>query len=46
MDATIRVRNYGLTKEFHDRYSASALAREHHLTAAQIAADTLRILRG
>ena len=45
MDAAIRVRCYGLSKEFHDRYDAAELAREHHLTAEQIAADTLATLR-
>ena len=45
MDAGIRVRNYGLSKEFHDRYDASELARAHHLTAEQIAADTLTALK-
>ncbi len=46
MDTQIRVRNYGLSKEFHDRYSASELAREYHLTAEQIVADTLFALKG
>lgn len=45
MDAAVRVRCYGLSKEFHDRYDAAELAREHHLTAEQIAADTLATLR-
>jgi 1-deoxy-D-xylulose-5-phosphate synthase len=45
MDAGIRVRNYGIAKEFHDRYDASELARAHHLTAEQIAADTLTSLK-
>ena len=45
MDADVRVRCYGLSKEFHDRYDAAELAREHHLTAEQIAADTLATLR-
>jgi len=45
MDAGIRVRNYGIAKEFHDRYDATELAREHHLTAEQIAADTLTALK-
>ena len=45
MDAGIRVRNYGIAKEFHDRYDASELARAHHLTAEQIAADTLTALK-
>ena len=46
MDTQICVRNYGLSKEFHDRYSASELAREYHLTAEQIAADTLFARKG
>ena len=46
MDTQIRVRNYGLSKEFHDRYSASELAREYHLTAEQIAADALFAWKG
>ena len=46
MDTAVRVRCYGLTKEFHDRYDAAELAREHHLTAEQIAADTLMALKG
>ena len=46
MDAAIRVRNYGLSKAFHDRYDAAELAREHHLTAEQITADTLMALKG
>ena len=45
MDAAVRVRCYGLSKEFHDRYDAAELAREHHLTAEQIAADTLMALK-
>ena len=45
MDTAVRVRCYGLTKEFHDRYDATELAREHHLTAEQIAADTLMALK-
>ena len=45
MDANVRVRNYGIAKEFHDRYDASELARAHHLTAEQIAADTLTALK-
>ena len=45
MDTAVRVRCYGLTKEFHDRYDATELAREHHLTAEQIAADALMALK-
>ena len=41
MDKNIRVRCYGLSKEFYDRYRSKELARAHHLTAEQIAADTL-----
>ena len=41
MDKNIRVRCYGLAKEFYDRYRSKELARAHHLTAEQIAADTL-----
>ena len=46
MDTQISVRNYGLSKEFYDRYRASELARAHHLTAEQIAADTLSAWKG
>ena len=46
MDEKIRVRCYGLSKEFHDRYDADALSRAHHLTAPQIAEDTLAALKG
>ena len=46
MDEKIRVRCYGLSKEFHDRYDADALARAHRLTAPQIAEDTLAALKG
>ena len=45
MNAAVRVRCYGLSKEFHDRYDAAELSREHHLTAEQIAADTLMALK-
>ena len=45
MDEHIRVRCYGLSKEFHDRYNPEELARAHHLTAEQIVADTLRTLK-
>ena len=41
MDKNIRVRCYGLSKGFYDRYRSKELARAHHLTAEQIAADTL-----
>ena len=41
----VRVKNYGLPKKFFNRYNPDALAREHHLTAPQIAADVLREMR-
>ena len=44
-DAGLRVKNYGLGKAFHDRYDAAELARQHHLTTEQIAADTLILLK-
>ncbi len=44
-DAGLRVKNYGLGKAFHDRYDAAELARAYHLTAEQIAADTLILLK-
>ena len=46
MDTSVRVRCYGLSKEFYDRYRSKELARAHHLTAEQIAADTLAALKG
>ena len=42
----IRVRSYGLPKAFFNRYDPAALAHKYHLTAEQIAADTLQRLRG
>ena len=45
MDKNIRVRCYGLAKEFYDRYRSKELARAHHLTAEQIAADTFSALK-
>ena len=45
MDKNIRVRCYGLSKEFYDRYRSKELARAHHLTAEQIAADTFSALK-
>ena len=37
----MKVLNFGLTKKFYDRYDYEALAKENHLTAAQVAADIL-----
>ncbi len=41
----VRVRNYGLPKEFFNRYNPDDLAHEYHLTAPRIAADVLREMR-
>ena len=38
-DRDVEVKNYGLPKAFFNRYDPAALARAHHLTAPQIAAD-------
>ena len=38
----MRVRCCGLPKKFFNRYNPHDLAREHHLTAPQIAADVVR----
>ena len=38
-DRDIEVKSYGLPKAFFNRYDPAALARAHHLTAPQIAAD-------
>ena len=35
----VEVKSYGLPKAFFNRYDPAALARAHHLTAPQIAAD-------
>lgn len=38
-DRDVEVKSYGLPKAFFNRYDPDALARAHHLTAPQIAAD-------
>lgn len=38
-DRDVDVKSYGLPKAFFNRYDPAALARAHHLTAPQIAAD-------
>ena len=43
MDRDVEVKSYGLPKAFFNRYDTDALARAHHLTAPQIAAD-LRVM--
>jgi 1-deoxy-D-xylulose-5-phosphate synthase len=37
----MKVLNFCLSKNFYDRYDYEALAKENHLTAAQIAEDIL-----
>ena len=41
----VRVMNYGLPKQFFNRYNPDDLACTYHLTAPQIAADVLREMR-
>ena len=43
-DRDVEVKSYGLPKAFFNRYDPDALARAHHLTAPQIAAD-LRVMK-
>ena len=43
-DRDVEVKSYGLPKAFFNRYDPAALARAHHLTAPQIAAD-LRVMK-
>ena len=40
----MKVLNYGLKKEFLDRYDVSEVLRENRLTEEQIAEDVLRLL--
>lgn len=42
--SNMKVMNYGLKKEFLDRYDVDAVLKENHLTAEQIAEDVLSIL--
>ena len=44
-DRNVVVKSYGLPKAFFNRYDPAALARAHHLTAPQIAADVRVMLR-
>ena len=44
-DRDVEVKSYGLPKAFFNRYDPDALARAHHLTAPQIAADVRVRLR-
>ena len=40
----VRVKNYGIAKEFHDRYDAAELLRENGVSLDQIVADAKQIL--
>jgi 1-deoxy-D-xylulose-5-phosphate synthase len=35
---------FDLPKKYYDRYDYEALAREHHLTAEQVAEDVMKAL--
>lgn len=41
--SNMKVMNYGLKKEFLDRYDVDAVLKENHLTAEQIVEDVLSI---
>ena len=41
--SNMKVMNYGLKKEFLDRYNVDAVLKDNHLTAEQIAEDVLSI---
>ncbi|WP_273079980.1 1-deoxy-D-xylulose-5-phosphate synthase [Selenomonas felix] len=45
VDRDVEVKSYGLPKAFFNHYDPAALARAHHLTAPQIAADVRVRLR-
>ena len=42
-ESNMKVMNYGLKKEFLDRYDVDAVLKENHLTAEQIVEDVLSI---
>ena len=42
--SNMRVKNYGIAKEFHDRYDATELLRENGVSLEQIVADAKQIL--
>ena len=43
-DCDVRTLNFGLKKEFLDRYDPADVLRENHLTAEQIAHDVEALL--
>ena len=42
-DSDMKVLNYGLKKEFIDRYDVKEILLENHLTAEQIADDVMQV---
>lgn len=40
----VRVKNYGIAKEFHDRYDATELLKENGVSLEHIVADVKQIL--
>ena len=42
--SNVRVKNYGIAKEFHDRYDATELLKENGVSLEQIVADAKQIL--
>ena len=42
--SNVRVKNYGIAKEFHDRYDATELLRDNGVSLEQIVADAKQIL--
>ena len=43
-DSTMKVLNFGLKKEFLDRYNVTEVLKDNHLTKEQIVEDVARIL--
>lgn len=43
-DSAVKVLNYGLKKEFIDRYDVADVLKENHLTAEQIVEDVKKLL--
>lgn len=42
--SNVRVKNYGIAKEFHDRYDVTELLRENGVSLEQIVSDAKQIL--
>ena len=43
-DSDVKVLNFGLKKEFLDRYDVDEVLKDNHLTAEQIAEDVEKVL--